>query len=128
MNEHEQSTQTQNQQTQNTVMDTTKRKDNKKTFLILSIIALIISIIRIPYLLQSATEIFSDPIDMIWLVIGIAACVLSILLIIFHSKKPLGGIIGIITGLLIFISGEILGNIIGILLIIDSIRELKTKK
>lgn len=98
------------------------KEKTKNSFLILCVISLADTILRIPYLVESANR---GGLENVFLVIGIIACVMALLTVVLNKQNKLAGILGIITGILMFLSGSIIGNILGILLLIDSIRQLR---
>ena len=95
----------------------TKEKKYSKDILLLGVVALIDTMFRLFYLIKYGN-----------IILGFIAVVTSALLIGARSNKKESGILGIITGVLMFITGSIFGNVIGILLLIDSIRLLITKE
>jgi len=95
------------------------KKQNKKfpvEFLLLSLVAAIITVIRLMYLFENGR-----------LTIGIIAVVVAVLTLVSISNKTISGILGIITGILMLITGSFIGGIIGALLIIDSIKVIVKK-
>lgn len=94
-----------------------KEKKYSKDILLLGVVALIDTIFRLFYLIKYGN-----------ILLGFIAVVTSALLIGASSNKKTSGILGIITGILMFITGSIIGNVIGILLLIDSIRLLIIKE
>ena len=94
----------------------------------LSIIGFVLSIIRIPYLLNEVGIKYgfmtTEMLDIVMLILGVVCIITFVLSLIFKRKLF---IINLLSGILLFITGDILGNIIGILIIIDSIRYRKEK-
>ncbi|MBR2678942.1 MAG: hypothetical protein IKE63_05950 [Bacilli bacterium] len=109
--------------------DNNKKDKSIKSLTALLIIGLVLSIIRIPHLLEKAGAEYNfmdtDVFSLVMLVLGAICIVAFVLSLIFKNKNF---IINIISGILLFVTGSIIGNIIGILIIIDSIRTKKTQK
>jgi len=103
-----------------------KNEKKIKSLDVLIIIGLILSIIRIPYLLNEAGMKYSfmttEMFDIVMLTLGIV-CIVTFVLSLILKRKIF--IINLLSGLLLLFTGDILGNIIGILIIIDSIRSRK---
>ncbi len=105
------------------------KKENKiKSLDVLIIIGFVLSIIRIPYLLNEVGIKYgfmtTEILDTVMLILGVVCIITFVLSLIFKRKLF---IINLLSGILLFITGDILGNIIGILIIIDSIRYRKEK-
>lgn len=108
-----------------------KLEKTKKSHMILSIIGLVLSVLRTPYLYNEyirSINYSGETFNLLLLIVGLIAIILYVVIFILKSNKKSKYVVGFIAGIMTFISGSILGNLVGILLAIDSGRLIKLTK
>lgn len=113
--------------------DTSLKKFEKvrKTYMLLTIVGLILSAIRIPYLLaEYKNNVFiSDNIfDSILFILGILCIIFYIFTLVLNNKKKSKYVFGIISGVLSILTGNMFAVLFGVLLVIDSIVAIRCLK